>query len=332
MKTVDVVCPVYAEEAGIALFHHELANALAACPRFNFRITYVVDPASDGTESQLAALASADPRVRVIVLSRRFGHQAALVAGLDHADGDAAVMLDADLQHPPALIQTMLEHWEAGADIVQGLRQDERSPHRLRTAVGVLFYRVISRLSRLQLDPGSADFRLLDARVVAIFRDQLREQNPFVRGLTQWVGFRVALVPFDVGSRVAGSSKYAVSRLLEFALTGITSFSKAPIRTAAVVGFLMSALSFLYGAFAVIAFFAGSYVPPGWTSTLATVALVGGIQLFFLGLLAEYIGYIFDEVKARPRYLVARSFGRDAVGGVAESLPIVQVRANGIVP
>jgi len=307
--TVDIICPVYREAEGIQLFHDELAAVLDELDeRYHSRVLYVLDPSSDETELRLRKICELDPRVTTLVLSRRFGHQAALVAGLEHATGDAVIMLDSDGQHPPQLIPDLLAAYEAGADIVQAVRKDSTTTSWFKRWSSEAFYRLMSRMAAIDLQVGSADFRLMSRRVVAVFRDQLPESNPFIRGLTSWVGYTVTYVGFTSQERLAGRSKYSLRSLLEFAITGVTSFSKVPIRAAAVLGMAISALSVLYGCFILAAYLSQRYVPPGWTSMVAVMSFLGGLQLLFLGLIAEYVGQIFDEVKGRPRYLVDRTF------------------------
>ena len=309
--TVDVICPVFREAEGIQAFHAELATVLdGLSSRYAFRVVYVLDPSADETQQRLAEICALDRRVTVVVLSRRFGHQASLTAGIAHADGDAVIMLDSDGQHPPDVIAELLAAFDRGADVVQAVREHGEQEGWFKRTTSEGFYKVMSRLAAIDLRVGSADFRLLSRRVADVFRDQLPERNPFIRGLTSWVGFTVAYVGFTSRPRLAGNSKYSVRLLVEFAINGVTSFSKVPIRAAAVLGTLMSTLSAMYAFFAVIAYFAQDFVPPGWTSLLAVVAFIGGLQLFFLGLIAEYVGQIFDEVKGRPRYIVAEILGQ----------------------
>lgn len=324
-RTLDVVCPVFREEEGIGRFHEELAAVLdGISDRYRCRVLYVADPSPDGTEERLAEISRADPRVLVMVMSRRFGHQAALVAGLENSSADAVVMMDSDGQHPPAVILEMLAKFEEGAEIVQGVRLDSPRTGWFKRTTSHAFYRLMTRIGSIDIQGGSADFRLFSRRVVDVFANDLRERNPFIRGLASWVGFTVAYVGFTCRDRVAGESKYRLSTLVEFAITGITSFSKMPIRAAAVMGLFMSLLSSAYAVFAAASQLWNAYTPPGWASTTAAVSFVGGIQLLFLGLIAEYVGQIFDEVKGRPRYLVGRSYPLAAAPTVAadvSSLP-----------
>ena len=312
-RHLDVITPVFREAEGIGQFHAELSAVLdQISPEWTARVTYVLDPSPDDTQLRLAEICATDPRARTLVLSRRFGHQAALVAGLEHSDADAVVMLDSDLQHPPETIVDLLAAFDRGNDIVQAIRTDAETTGWAKRRTSRLFYRLLSRVASIDLAPGSADYRLFSRRVVEVFRDQLPERNPFVRGLTSWVGYPTAYVAFTSRDRFAGESKYSVRRLLEFALSGVTSFSKVPIRAAAGVGAVMAMLSLSYAAFAVVAYLLGHVGVPGWASVVAVTSFVGGVQLLFLGLIAEYVGQIFDEVKGRPRFLVSDVLGLDS--------------------
>jgi len=308
-RRLDVICPVFREELGIERFDTELWGVLDSLEGYECHVMYVLDPyPGDGTQAHLETICSRNPHASALVLSRRFGHQAALLAGLAHASGDAVVMMDSDLQHPPETIRDLVAAFERGADIVQGVRIDAPSTSWLKRRTSHAFYALMSRVASIDIQGGSADFRLFSRRVVDVF-DGLPERNPFIRGLTTWVGFNVAHVEFTCRDREVGESKYTLKSLVEFALTGITSFSKVPLRAAAVTGMAMSFLSLVYAGFAIASYFFAAFVPPGWASTSAAVSFVGGIQLLFLGLIAEYVGQIFDEVKARPRYLVDRMLG-----------------------
>lgn len=308
-RQLDVICPVFREELGIERFDKELWGVLDSLEGYRCHVIYVLDPCpGDGTQDRLESICARNPRASALVLSRRFGHQAALLAGLANATGDVVVMMDSDLQHPPETIRDLVAAFERGADIVQAVRIDAPSTGWLKRRTSHAFYALMSRVTSIDIQGGSADFRLFSRRVVDVF-DSLPERNPFIRGLASWVGFNVAHVEFTCRDREVGESKYTLTSLVEFALTGITSFSKVPLRAAAVVGMVMSLLSLAYALVAIVSYFLSDYVPPGWASTSAVVSFVGGTQLLFLGLIAEYVGQIFDEVKARPRYLVDRVLG-----------------------
>jgi dolichol-phosphate mannosyltransferase len=309
MKVLDVICPVFREEAVIGLFHDRLSAALEPVgQRYDIRILYVLDPSPDRTELALSAISARDPRVEVLVMSRRFGHQVALVAGMDQSRGDAAIMLDSDLQHPPELIPRFVELWEQGADIVQAIRQDGAEIGRVKRMTSRWFYKLFVRLGMVDLSVGASDFRLLSRRVVEIVQAQLPEQNPFLRGLVGWLGFKVANIPFAPAARAHGRSNYRASTLLNFALNGICSFSKVPLRFCIGLGLVVAGLSFLAGLVQLLLYALGGTEVPGWPSLIAALCFLGGIQLFFLGVIGEYVGLIFDEVKRRPRYLIDRRY------------------------
>jgi polyisoprenyl-phosphate glycosyltransferase len=305
VKSIDVILPVYNEEHGVALFHQALTAVLdGMTDRYRFRLIYVLDRSSDRTFDVLKSLASQRADTTVIHLSRRFGHQPSLIAGLDHSAGDAAIMMDADLQHPPAVIPQLLARFEEGHDIVQTVRRYGGSERASKQWTSSLFYWLQNALSPVEIRDGMADFRLISRKVVRVFQASVREQNPFLRGLFQWVGFSRAEVDFVSAARVAGTTKYQLRRLLSFSVTGIVSFSKVPLRMATMLGLLIAALGTLYAAWLVLAFLRGGDFPPGYTSLIVVVLVMGGLQLMFLGVLGEYLGSIFDEVKHRPLYIV----------------------------
>jgi len=308
MKKIQILCPVYKEE-GILEFHGQLVAAIAPLKKhYSVSHLYVVDPSTDSTESLLASLATHEREVEVVVMSRRFGHQAALVAGIDLCDADALVMLDSDGQHPPEVIAEMIARWESGAEIVQALREDGDETGYWKRTTSAMFYRVITAIGSVALQPGAADFRLLDRRVVDVLRHELPERNVFLRGLVAWVGYNVSFVRFSPRERTQGRSKYQPSALFSFALQGISSFSKTPLRLCTVTGMAIAALSLLAGGVQVIGYFLGSHDVRGWASLMTLMSFIGGVQMFFMGIFGEYLGQIFDEVKRRPRYLVRQRY------------------------
>jgi dolichol-phosphate mannosyltransferase len=306
-QTIDIICPVFQEEETIQLFHKTLSSVVdKLSSRYDCRILYVLDPSPDRTEAILTEICSSDPRVELLVMSRRFGHQLALVAGMDYTRGDAVVMLDSDLQHPPELITQLVEIWDNGADVVQCIRQDLPEMGNIKRLMSRWFYRSFLCMGDVELPVGAADYRLVSRRVADVFRTQVCEHNPFLRGLVSWVGFKIVYVPFTPLRRERGKSKYSASSLINFALNGIFSFSKVPLRFCIVAGCIMAAVSVISAAIQLAVYFFGHFDVPGWASLFATVSFIGGIQLFFLGVVGEYIGLIFDEVKKRPRYIVDR--------------------------
>jgi dolichol-phosphate mannosyltransferase len=305
MKTVDIVLPVYNEEDGIAAFHLVLNQTLRnLADQYKFNIIYALDRSRDNTFAVLKKLTLSHPNITILHLSRRFGHQLSLLAGIDHSNGEAVIMMDCDLQHPPSVIPELLQKFEEGYDIVQTIRQyDERIGFFKQWTSG-LFYRVQNALSPVALQEGAADFRLISRKVAHLFQQSIREQNQFLRGLFQWVGFRSTTVTFISPPRAAGRTKYHLLQLIKFSITGITSFSKVPLRIATMVGFLMSSLSVLYGLRQIVMFFWKGHLPPGYTSLIVVVLFIGGLQLTVMGILGEYLGSVFDEVKHRPLYIV----------------------------
>ncbi|HUI27941.1 MAG TPA: glycosyltransferase family 2 protein [Candidatus Kryptonia bacterium] len=306
-QLLSVVAPVYNEVDGIARFVAAVGEVLQPMP-YDYEIVLVDDGATDGTGELLDRLHAGQPdRITVLHLSRNFGHQAALTAGMDRAAGDAVICMDADLQHPPALIPTMVERWQQGFDIVQTVRKETANAGWFKNITAPLFYALINRLSATRIEPNGADFRLLSRRVVEVFRKDLRERDRFLRGLTAWVGFPHCCVEFNAGPRLSGQSKYSVRQMLSFARTGLVSFSKVPLKVAVVMGSIVSVLSLVYGLYAIFAFLFFRAVIPGWASTVLVGTFLGGCQLLFLGVIGEYLATIFDEIKARPLYIVAAS-------------------------
>jgi polyisoprenyl-phosphate glycosyltransferase len=310
LPLISIVSPVFREAETIERFHAALKSALLPlCNHYRIEVLYVLDPSSDDSEARLSRIAASEADVGLLVMSRRFGHQAALVAGIEHSAGDAVVMLDSDMQHPPELIPELVRRWEEGADIVQTLRQDEESVSWFKRTTSRWFYRFLLRIGSIDLPPGAADYRLISSRVARALSDQLTERNPFLRGLFSWVGFNVCYVPFTTAPRYAGRSKYNFATLLGFALNGIFSFSKLPLRLCIGVGISLALLSVIFTAFQLVMYLSGREAVPGWASLFGAVGIIGGIQLLFLGMIGEYISIIFDEVKRRPRYLIGRQLG-----------------------
>lgn len=302
MKSLLVVCPVFNEEPVILDFHEELRRALAGVPGWTGRVLYVVDRGTDRSLDLLRALAGADPAVSVLALSSRFGQQAALLAGIDHSDADAVVMLDSDLQHPPAVIPELVARHEQGFDVVYTVRERDTSIPLLKRWSARAFYGVLNAVSDTPIRQGAADFRLLARPVVEVFQRQVRERTLFLRGLVNWVGFRASGVRFRPGPRRGGATKYPIGRMLRFALTGLVSFSRFPLRAAGATGLLLMLVGAAFGALALADVYEGAAAERALI--LAAVFLVGGVQLVFTGVLGEYLGAVLDEARARPHYIV----------------------------
>jgi glycosyltransferase involved in cell wall biosynthesis len=299
LELLSVVAPVYNEEDTLVEFYERATRALEGLP---FELVLVDDGSTDESLALLSRLASEDPRVRVVCLSRNFGHQTALTAGLDHATGGAVVMLDADLQDPPELIPRMLDHWRAGCDVVYAVRQHREGESRFKLTTARWFYKLFAKLAQVELEQNAGDFRLLDRRPLDALRS-MRERNRFLRGMTVWVGYRQAAVPYTRDARYAGKTKYTIPKMLRFSLDAILSFSHRPLQLATLLGFVISTLAFLAIPAVIILRILGSYLPGFGTVTIA-VLLLGGIQLIAIGIIGEYVGRIYDEVKGRPLYLV----------------------------
>jgi glycosyltransferase involved in cell wall biosynthesis len=266
-------------------------------------VVFVDDGSGDASFEVMCGAAAADPRFRVVRLSRNFGHQVALTAGLDFACGDAVVAMDADLQDPPEVVLELAAKWREGFDVVYAVRDVRVGETRFKRATAALFYRAFNRISETKVPLDVGDFRLVDRRALDAFAG-MRESNRFVRGMFSWVGLRQTGVLYRREARVAGETHYPLRKMLRFAVTGLISFSGAPLRLALRLGFGVSVVAFAYAVWSVVVRFAGFYHVPGWTSLVVVTALLGGIQLIILGVLGEYVADIHVEVKRRPLYVV----------------------------
>jgi len=302
---VDFVVPVYNEVAALGSFHGSLSKALSNSGH-EFRFIYVNDGSSDGTALALEALAAEDRRVRPLHLSRNFGHQAALAAGLDQADADAVVMMDGDGQHPAQLVPDMIRLWESGYEVVQTQRIDGDRPGMVfKRLTGGLFYRLINLLGETHICEGAADFRLLSRAAVLGLR-QLPEYHRFYRGMVEWIGFRSISVPYTPAARIAGHTKYSLRKMLRLAGDGVFSFSLAPLRLALVIGLLYFGLAAWEVVYVLAFWLRGNQAAlvPGWSSLMLVLTLSSGIQMILLGILGIYVGMMFQEVKRRPVYIL----------------------------
>lgn len=306
---LSVVVPCFNEEDAILLTYHRLVDVLGD-GGWRLQIIFVDDGSRDGTPDLAAGMAKEDPRVKTVLLSRNFGHQAAVSAGLAHADGDAVVVMDADLQDPPEAVVQMIEKWLEGAEVVYGIRTKRKEKLLKRTAYGI-FYRVFSRLANIDTPVDAGDFSLIDRKVLDVING-LPEKNRFFRGLRAWSGFRQAGVTYERQLRVAGKSKYPLHKLISLAKDGIFNFSTVPLTSVFCVGMLMSSVSFAALVFVLV--WRISDIPiygmrasdvQGFSSTILTILLIGGIQLVSTGILGEYIGRIYNETKGRPTYVIS---------------------------
>jgi glycosyltransferase involved in cell wall biosynthesis len=303
---ISVVVPVCNEEDGLRAFYDRTTAAVERfAPAVQHELVFVNDGSKDDSLAILRKFCEGDPRVRIVDLSRNFGHQIAITAGIDHARGDAVVVIDADLQDPPEVIAEMIERWQEGFKIVHGVRSRRSGESRFKIATAKLFYRLLSRLSDTPLPVDSGDFRLLDRQVVEVLQG-LREENRYIRGLISWIGFAQSPVEYERDARFAGETKYTFGRMLGLAVDGITSFSNKPLRVSTQLGLITTVLTVLLGSWTIV----GTLLHPersipGWASLMVVVLFLGGLQLLSIGVLGEYIGRTYRESKQRPLYIVA---------------------------
>jgi glycosyltransferase involved in cell wall biosynthesis len=301
---LSIVVPCFNEDGCVEEMARRLRESLAqtGC---EWEAVFVDDGSSDATAERLRAIAAEDERIGFVSFSRNFGHQMALLAGMARTRGDAVVSLDGDLQHPPELIPTLVAHWREGYDVVYTVREGNEG-HALKEFISAGFYNVLRRLTGVNIPTGGADFRLLD-RVVVDALLACEERFVFVRGLVPWLGFRRLAVPYEARERFAGDTKYVFTRMLRFALDGVFSFSTVPLRLISFLGVATVALGILFGVYSVLMHFFTDQTVSGWTSLVVLVLVFSGTQLLSLGILSEYVGRIYEEVKRRPRYIVAES-------------------------
>lgn len=307
LPLVSIVVPFHNECEAVGLFFAELQTVIAPLRTVRFEIVCVNDGSRDGTLDRLLAATNQDERIRVLDLTRNFGKEAALTAGLDEAQGDAVIIIDADLQDPPALIPDMIRCWQDGAPIVLAHRASRRSDSFAKRVTAALFYRLHNAMSDVKIHPNVGDFRLMDRQVVEALR-QLPERHRFMKGLFAWVGFPAVTLHYERPQRSAGRSSFSGWRLWNYAIEGITGFSTVPLRGWTYIGALMAMLAFLYGGFMVVRTLLFGNPVPGYASLFSAVLFIGGIQLVGIGIIGEYIGRIYYESKQRPIYLVRQRY------------------------
>jgi len=303
---ISIVIPVFNEQEGLELLTKKLIQVFEKNTGYNFEVIFVDDCSTDASLNEIIKLSKRYNYIKYLSFSRNFGHQAAVKAGLDFARGDAAISMDADLQHPPDLIPVLIESWLKGFDIVYTRRQDDPKHGFLKTFSSRLYYWLMNSLSDIEIEHGSADFRLLDRKVLEVIRD-LKEDNLFLRGMVKWIGFKQAAIDYKPGIRKTGKTKYTFSKMMSLAIQGITSFSVRPLRIATWIGIFASSVGFLYGLYALYGYFFTERNLTGWSSLIVAVVFLGGIQLITLGIIGEYIGKLFMQVKGRPNYIVKES-------------------------
>jgi len=302
-EMLSVVVPAYNEEAVLPEFHRRLALVFDTLADYDCEVVYVNDGSRDRTQFIIDRLAVADVRVASVDLSRNFGKEIAMTAGLDHARGDAVIVIDADLQDPPELIQELIKEWKSGCDVVYATRTVREGETWLKKATAAWFYRLIQQVSRVKIPANTGDFRLMSRRSVNALV-ALREQHRFMKGLFAWVGFPSKAVAYQRDPRFAGETKFNYWKLWNFALEGITSFTTAPLKAATYLGLCTSLFAFFYGAWIIFKTLIYGDIVRGYPTIMVTILFLGGVQLFFIGVIGEYVGRIFNETKARPLYFV----------------------------
>jgi glycosyltransferase involved in cell wall biosynthesis len=304
---LSLVIPVFNEADSLPELHRRLHQVLHAQGEPH-EIILVNDGSSDRSLEVMKELRAEDKAVKILSLSRNMGHQAALTAGLDHANGQAVIVMDADLQHPPELIPRLVEKWREGFEIVYTIRERTEGAGLFKDTTASLYYRLLKSISQVDIQPGAADFRLMGRKSLTSFIS-MRERRRFLRGLVGWLGFRSTSVPYVAEKRFAGSPKYSLRSMTRFALTGILSFSTVPLRAAIYAGLGIALCSGLYALFAILTQLFTDRVTAGWASLIVVTLFLGSVQLIFLGILGEYIGTIMEEVKRRPLYVIEDRIG-----------------------
>lgn len=304
MKKISIVIPAHNEEGNIFLIHQRIKKVFSELQNYHFEIIFVNDGSRDQTQAKIEELATQFEEVKFIEFSRNFGHQPAVKAGIDRSNANAVISMDADLQHPPELIPDMIKKWEEGFDIVYTIRTYPKEISAFKRKTSSLYYKFLSKISDVNLrEGGGSDFRLMDSSVVDVVRN-MNESDIFLRGLSNWMGFRQTGIHFTAGERAFGESSYNLQKMMRFAFTGITAFSVKPLYLAAYLGFIFSAIAVLgYGIYVIHSFVSGTEIS-GWASLIMTVVFFGGIQLIILGIIGIYLGKIFKQVKERPNYII----------------------------
>lgn len=308
-ELISIIVPCYNEEGNIEKLHLKIKEQMKKLD-INYELIFIDDGSTDNTLKAIEFLILKESRIKLISFSRNFGHQAAIIAGVEHCKGDCLIMMDSDLQHPPELIPEMILRWRNGYEIVNTIREDTKNLPRFKRHTSKGFYKLINIISKTKIEPGSADFRLMDRKVVNSFKE-IGEYSLFMRGMINWVGFTNTSIQYKPNNRFSGKSKYSLKKMLLFAIDGITSFSSAPLHISMVFGILISMASFLYMIYALYIHFFTDQTLEGWTSLIISILFIGGIQLISMGILGEYVSKIFYEVKQRPRYLVNKKIGFD---------------------
>jgi glycosyltransferase involved in cell wall biosynthesis len=303
LPELSLVIPTFNEEGNVQRLYEQIKVVFEQLHIDAYEVIFIDDGSSDASLTRIEELRSIDPNVHFLQFSRNFGHQHALKAGLDHARGAAVISLDADLQHPPALISKMIEHWRAGAEVVYTRRQDKQNIGFFKKLSAKAFYWLANQLSEVPIEEGTADFRLLDRKVVNAIKS-FKESHLFLRGLIPTLGFKQVAIDYEPAPRFSGKSKYSFAKMLHFAINGITSSSAKPLYFSIYLGLFFAILAFAYGCYAIyISVFTNEAIT-GWTSLIASVLFIGGIQMILIGIVGIYLGKLFIQSKQRPTYII----------------------------
>lgn len=301
-KTVSIIVPVYNEQENIHVFVKSLASIFVNNPSFQFNILFVDDGSNDNSRREIIKQSKTFPNIGYLFLSRNFGKDKAMLAGIQHSNSDAVITMDADLQHPPSMINEFIAHWQDGFDVVYAYRKRLKK----EKISSILFYKLFNNLSDIEFENGIADFRLLDKQAVESLK-LVTEDSPFLRGLTKWIGFNQKGIPYSPTERINGQSSYRSKQLIKLAIQGITSFSIKPLYIATYLGFVFSLLALAFVPYVLYSYYFGKAVS-GWTSTIITIAFFGGLQLMILGIIGIYLGKLFMQSKGRPLYIVQQAY------------------------
>ncbi|WP_371368704.1 putative glycosyltransferase [Sporomusa rhizae] len=307
-KLISIVVPVFNEQDNIDNFYQEVIKHMEQQPYY-FELIFIDDGSSDATPLILERLVNSDNRVRALILARNFGHQVALSCGLDHADGDAVITMDGDMQHPPEMLPQLLAQWNNGFQVVQTIRVNTEGVSWFKSFTSGMFYKLMNAVSNIRVTEGGSDFRLLDKQVVKSFR-RFRERARFIRGMISAIGYRQTYIEFVAPKRFAGKSKFSLRKMLHFALDGITAYSKTPLRFAFYIGIALGLGSIVLTLHVIYIRLFTDEAVPGWATITASISLLGGLQLAGIGIIGEYVGRIFEEVKQRPLYWLRAELGQ----------------------
>lgn len=302
--TISIVIPCYNEEGNIEILHHQINNILSDT---TIEYIFVDDNSKDNTLAIIEQLSDNNTNVKYISFSRNFGHQSALRAGLEYATGGCVISIDGDLQHPPELLKTLINKWKEGYDVVYTIRKDAKNVSVFKKVTSSLFYKLLNSLSDVEINQGSADFRLLDKRIVHVLTNDITEYHLFYRGLISWIGYKQIGIEYIPNKRFSGKSKYSFMKMFNLAIDGITSFSIKPLKLAILLGLLLSVLSGIYGIYVLSMSIFTDETVEGWSSVLLSILFIGGVNMVLLGIIGEYIGKLYIQSKNRPYYLIKKT-------------------------